>query len=103
MTAPAAQGAAPACWQARVEGRVQGVGYREACVAQAQALGVRGWVRNRLDGSVEVLMQADEATLARMAAWLRQGPTAARVEAVRVEPLAPPWETCRRFERRPSA
>ncbi len=91
-----------ACWQARIEGRVQGVGYREACVAQALSLGVRGWVRNRHDGSVEVLMQGDEATLARMKAWLWLGPPAAHVTQVRVERLEPPWPPCGPFERRPS-
>ncbi|HEX7637544.1 MAG TPA: acylphosphatase, partial [Burkholderiaceae bacterium] len=46
-----------ATWHAVVRGRVQGVGFREACVAEARALGVAGWVRNRPDGSVEVVLQ----------------------------------------------
>jgi acylphosphatase len=41
----------------RVRGLVQGVGYREACVRHSHALGVTGWVRNRIDGSVEAMVQ----------------------------------------------
>ncbi len=46
-------------WQVRVHGRVQGVGFREGCERHARQLGVTGWVRNRLDGTVELLAQAD--------------------------------------------
>ena len=48
----------------RVYGRVQGVGFREACVRRAQALGITGWVRNRVDGSVEVMLQGSPEQLA---------------------------------------
>jgi acylphosphatase len=41
----------------QVRGIVQGIGYREACVRRAHALGVTGWVRNCMDGSVEAMVQ----------------------------------------------
>lgn len=85
----------------RVEGRVQGVGYREACVQQACALGLAGWVRNRLDGSVEVLLQGPPQAVARMRSWLMQGPPAARVTRVTAAAAASP--VLHHFERRPTA
>lgn len=88
----------------RVHGRVQGVGFREACVAQARALGISGWVRNRVDGSVEVLMRGRPDALAQLEAWLRHGPPLAQVRAV--EPGQVPADgptVTGRFERRPTA
>ena len=67
----------------RVEGRVQGVGYRDFCVRRARSLRLAGWVRNRLDGSVEVLLQGPADALDRMDAYLRAGPPASRVDRVR--------------------
>ena len=64
----------------RVYGRVQGVGFREACVRRAQALGITGWVRNRVDGSVEVMLQGSPEPLADMCRWLRDGMPAALVD-----------------------
>jgi len=57
----------------RLGGRVQGVGFRETCVSHARALGLTGWVRNRSDGSVEVLLQGSPNQLAHMCNWLRTG------------------------------
>ena len=85
----------------RVRGRVQGVGYRESCVHQATLLGVTGWVRNRGDGSVEVLVQGSGDELERMVDWLRRGPAMARVDDVRVEDV-PSSSRFERFERRAS-
>jgi len=45
----------------RVRGQVQGIGYREACVRRAREMGVTGWVRNQMDGSVEVLVQGSNS------------------------------------------
>ena len=52
-------------WLVRVSGRVQGIGYREACVGRARELGVTGWVRNRMDDSVEAMLQGSPEQLAR--------------------------------------
>ena len=82
----------------RVRGRVQGVGYRHACVCQAQALGVTGWVRNRMDESVEVMLQGAPPLLAQMCDWLSDGMPAALVEQVEITELAPPFPRFDRFE-----
>ena len=63
----------------RVTGRVQGVGYRLACVRQAHSLGATGWVQNNLDGSVEALVQGTIEQVDQMLAWMHVGPPAARV------------------------
>lgn len=68
-----------------VEGRVQGVGFRAWLTRQAQALGVRGWVRNRREGSVEAFAVGDEDALATLIAMCREGPAGAEVTAVREE------------------
>jgi acylphosphatase len=88
------------CWLVRVRGRVQGVGFREACVDQATFLGVTGWVRNRFDGSVETLLQGRVEQLARMRDWLWRGPPAARVEDLKLLKVEPPYPRFDRFERR---
>jgi acylphosphatase len=68
----------------RITGRVQGVGYRAWAMQLAARLGVRGWVRNRRDGSVEVLAIGAEATVDRMVEACREGPFGARVADVAV-------------------
>lgn len=68
----------------RITGRVQGVGYRMSMVAVAQQLGVRGWVRNRHDGSVEAMLQASGPVVDDLIAWAHQGPPSARVDAVEI-------------------
>ena len=66
----------------RVTGRVQGVGYRAWAIETAARLGLRGWVRNRADGSVEALVTGDDAAIAGMIEACRDGPFAARVREV---------------------
>ncbi|WP_454723262.1 MULTISPECIES: acylphosphatase [Cupriavidus] len=75
----------PATWRLVVTGRVQGVGYRAACEARARALGLGGWVRNRRDGSVEVMAYGPPERLAALREWMRGGPPAAQVSGLRVE------------------
>lgn len=67
-----------------ISGRVQGVGFREATVDAARAAGVVGWVRNRADGTVEVLVQGSSDAVDRLVAWCRRGPPLARVTGVDV-------------------
>ena len=70
-----------------VTGRVQGVGYRDWVVDRAERLGLSGWVRNRIDGSVEAVIVGEDDAVGRMVEACRRGPPAARVDAVDVEPL----------------
>ncbi|SAL83370.1 acylphosphatase [Caballeronia choica] len=63
----------------RVRGIVQGVGFRHYTVRRAHALGVRGWVTNLDDGSVEVMIQGAANQVDLMLEWLRRGPPHARV------------------------
>jgi acylphosphatase len=65
-----------------VSGRVQGVGYRAWTVARARHLGLRGWVRNRLDGNVEILAIGHADRLDQLARDCADGPPAAHVAAV---------------------
>lgn len=65
-----------------VRGRVQGVFFRAATQREARRLGLTGWVRNRPDGSVEMLAEGDESQLRQLCMWAEKGPSAARVEDV---------------------
>lgn len=67
-----------------VSGRVQGVGFRYTMQAEAQRLGVDGWVRNRLDGSVEAFLAGDPDAVEGVIAWAHDGPAGARVDDVDV-------------------
>ena len=69
-------------WQLTIRGRVQGVGYRDAMVDAANALGITGWVRNRRDGTVEALVQGDAGAVERLLSWCRHGPASAHVTAI---------------------
>ena len=68
-----------------ISGVVQGVGFRHAMTTQARLLGVRGWVRNRRDGSVEAMIAGDAAQVDAMLAWSRIGPAGGSVEKLIVE------------------
>jgi acylphosphatase len=68
----------------RIAGRVQGVGYRAWAIEAALGLGLRGWVRNCADGTVEALVTGDDDAVAAMIEACRDGPFAARVQEVAV-------------------
>ena len=68
----------------RITGRVQGVGYRAWALQIASRLGLRGWVRNRSDGSVEALVIGEDDAVARIVEACREGPFGARVSDVAI-------------------
>ena len=70
-----------------INGRVQGVGYRDWAMTTGQRLGIAGWVRNRTDGSVEALIVGDEAAVGAMIEACRRGPATAEVDEVDIEPV----------------
>ena len=65
-----------------IEGRVQGVWFRDSTRREAIDLGVFGWVRNRPDGAVEVLAEGLEEQVKRLVTWCHQGPPASEVRQV---------------------
>jgi len=62
-----------------IEGRVQGVWFRESTRRKALSLGVYGWVRNLPDGTVEVVAEGDEDRVEELVKWCHKGPPAAEV------------------------
>ena len=67
-----------------ISGRVQGVFYRSSTQQYARALGLRGWVRNRLDGRVELLASGSGEQLEELEKWLEIGPEYAKVTNIEV-------------------
>jgi acylphosphatase len=67
-----------------VKGRVQGVFYRASTQREARRLGVTGWVKNRADGSIEIVAEGEEDAIKEFVGWANHGPTAARVDQVDV-------------------
>lgn len=72
-----------------VDGRVQGVFFRETCRRQAEAAGVAGEVRNLPDGRVEAAFEGPAEAVEGMVAWCRAGPPAAVVTAVDIREETP--------------
>lgn len=68
----------------RIEGRVQGVGYRAFVEMRATELGLSGWVRNRRDGSVEAVLQGSHRAVEDMLELCRSGPPGSRVARVEI-------------------
>ena len=67
-----------------VSGRVQGVFFRASAQAEAQRLGLSGWVQNLPDGRVEAVAEGDREQVASFVDWCQHGPPNAEVEDVRV-------------------
>lgn len=65
-----------------ISGRVQGVGYRAWTVSTASSFNLKGWVRNRSDGTVEAVFSGHEEKVASMLEACKQGPPAARVDKI---------------------
>ncbi len=84
----------------RIAGRVQGVGFRDWVVGEAEVRGLDGWVRNRSDGTVEALVSGSDAAVQDMLRACTQGPPAAAVTGIDIlnETEAP----AKGFRRKPS-
>jgi acylphosphatase len=68
----------------RIHGRVQGVGFRHYMTREARRRGVAGWVRNRIDGTVEAIVHGSQEAVDALIAWARRGPPSAHVTDVEV-------------------
>jgi len=66
----------------RIHGKVQGVGYRFFATRVARRLGLKGWIRNNRDGSVEAAVEGEKATIDEWIEELREGPRYAEVTKV---------------------
>ena len=84
----------------RVHGVVQGVWFRDWVIGQASALGLDGWVRNRLDGTVELLARGTPDAVETLIAACHQGPPSAEVALVEVEET--PGLVAAGFSRKPT-
>lgn len=67
-----------------VRGRVQGVWFRDSCRAEAERVGVAGWVRNLRDGRVEAVFEGAPDAVNEMANWCRHGPRQAAVTTIEI-------------------
>jgi len=76
------------CVSLLIHGRVQGVFYRAKARAAGADLGLRGWVRNRDDGTVEATACGPSEAIERYITWCHQGPPAARVSRIEIREMA---------------
>jgi acylphosphatase len=84
----------------RIEGSVQAVGYRNFVIAEAQRIGLDGWVRNRSDGTVEALVSGPTKQVEEFVGLCMRGPAGSQVKGVDLIKAEPPEE--KGFHRRPS-
>ncbi len=69
----------------RISGQVQGVFFRVWAKEKADALGVKGWIRNRLDGDVEALFVGPKEQVSALVKICQEGPPSAVVDDVNLE------------------
>jgi len=74
----------------RIEGDVQGCGFRDFAVREGNARKLKGWVRNRTDGSLEAVASGPTREVEAFIAVCMQGPRGARVDALNLQPVEPP-------------
>lgn len=84
----------------KIEGFVQSVGYRNFAITEAHQLGLDGWVRNRSDGTVEILVSGPNAAVETFVGLCMKGPSSARITNIDLHKAEPPSE--KGFRRRPS-
>ena len=70
--------------QVIVHGRVTGAFFRAATQREARRLGVSGWVKNRPDGTVELVAEGEEESVKEIVSWAHRGPSAARVDRIEI-------------------
>ena len=95
-----AAGEDPTALRLKIEGVVQAVGYRNFAMTEAKRLNLDGWVRNRFDGTVEVLVSGPDAAVETFVGLCMRGPSSARVANVEIHKAELPAE--KGFRRRPS-
>lgn len=82
----------PTALRLKVEGVVQSVGYRNFAMTEARRLSLNGWVRNRFDGTVEILVSGPNAAVETFVGLCMRGPSSARVTNVDIHKAEPPAE-----------
>ena len=87
-------------FRVRVEGFVQAVGYRNFTIEEARKHGIDGWVRNRANGDVEMLVHGEENAVNAFITACTRGPDGSRVKSIDLEKAEPPED--KGFNRRPS-
>ncbi|MCB2196795.1 MAG: acylphosphatase [Bacteroidetes bacterium] len=78
-----------------IYGKVQGVGFRYSTLQKANELGIAGFVKNRVDGSVYIEADGEPDTLKEFIAWCHRGPSRARVDDVKMEDI--PYNNYKHF------
>jgi acylphosphatase len=79
---PGREAPGPVRARVRINGRVQGVSFRDSCRREAVGRGVSGWISNRDDGAVEAVFEGRRQAVEAVIDWCRTGPAWAEVTAV---------------------